>query len=60
LIGQTLGCDANGGSSSWGVQMGDARLNTITFSSQEKNPPSPIDEDNYAELGSVITISTAP
>jgi hypothetical protein len=61
LIGQTLGCDANGGSSSWGVQMGDARLNTITFSSQEKTPPSPIDADNYAELGtSVITISTAP
>jgi hypothetical protein len=61
LIGQTLGCDANGGSSSWGVQMGDARLNTITFSSQEKNPPSPIDADNYSELStSVIIVSTAP
>jgi hypothetical protein len=61
LIGQTLGCDANGGSSSWGVQMGDARLNTITFSSQEKTPPSPIDADNYTELStSVIIVSTAP
>ena len=55
LIGQTLGCDANGGSGSWGVQMGDARLNTITFSSQEKNPPSPCDADTYAEISSVIT-----
>ena len=61
LLGETLGCDANGGSSSWGVQMGDARLNTITFSSQEKTPPSPIDADNYTELStSVIVVSTAP
>ena len=59
LIGQTLGCDANGGSSSWGVQMGDARLNTITFSSQEKLPPGIIDAETYTELESVITISPA-
>jgi len=55
LIGQTLGCDANGGSSSWGVQMGDARLNTITFSSQEKLPPAIIDANSAASIAMVIT-----
>ena len=55
LIGETLGCDANGGSSSWGVQMGDARLNTLTFMSSEPNPPTPVDADNYSEISSVIT-----
>jgi hypothetical protein len=59
LIGATLGCDANGGSSAWGVQMGDARLNTLTFMSSEPNPPMAVDADTYAELGSVITIQTA-
>jgi len=55
LIGETLGCDANGGSSSWGVQMGDARLNTLTFMSSEPLPPAPVDADNYAEMSSVVT-----
>jgi hypothetical protein len=55
LIGETLGCDANGGSSAWGVQMGDARLNTLTFMSSEPNPPAPVDADNYSEISSVIT-----
>jgi hypothetical protein len=55
LIGETLGCDANGGSSSWGVQMGDARLNTITFSSQEKLPPGIVDASSAASIALVIT-----
>lgn len=55
LIGETLGCDANGGSSSWGVQMGDARLNTLTFMSSEPLPPAPVDADNFAEMSSVVT-----
>ena len=55
LIGETLGCDANGGSSAWGTQMGDARLNTLTFTSSEPNPPAPVDADNYSEISSVIT-----
>lgn len=59
LIGATLGCDANGGTSSWGVQMGDARLFTLTFMSSEPNPPMAVDADNYSELGTVITIVTA-
>jgi hypothetical protein len=54
LLGETLGCDANGGSSSWGVQMGDARLNTITFSSQEKLPPSIVDANSMASIELVI------
>jgi hypothetical protein len=54
-----LGCDANGGTSSWGVQMGDARLNTLTFMSSEPNPPMSVDADTYAELStSVITVVT--
>jgi hypothetical protein len=58
LIGETLGCDANGGSSSWGVQMGDARLNTLTLMSSEPNPPAPVDADNYAELTpAIITVA---
>ena len=57
LLGETLGCDANGGTSSWGVQMGDARINTITFSSMEPYLPTPVDADNYGEMSSVITIS---
>ena len=59
LIGETLGCDANGGSSAWGTQMGDARLNTLTFMSSEPNPPMSVDADTYAELStSVITVVT--
>lgn len=58
LIGETLGCDANGGTSSWGVQMGDARLNTLTLMSSEPLPPAPVDADNYAELTpSIITVA---
>jgi hypothetical protein len=57
LIGETLGCDANGGTSSWGVQMGDARLNTLTFMSSEPLPPAPCDADNYAEMGSIVTVA---
>ena len=57
LIGETLGCDANGGTSSWGVQMGDARLNTLTFMSSEPLPPAPVDADNYAEMSSVVTVA---
>jgi hypothetical protein len=52
-----LGCDANGGTSSWGVQMGDARLNTLTFMSSEPLPPAPVDADNYAEMSSVVTVA---
>jgi hypothetical protein len=57
LLGETLGCDANGGSMSWGVQMGDARINTITFQSMEPLPPGIVDADTYAEMGQVVTIS---
>jgi hypothetical protein len=57
LLGETLGCDANGGTSSWGVQMGDARLFTMTLSSMEPYLPTPVMADDYADMGSVITIS---
>jgi hypothetical protein len=46
---------ANGGSSAWGTQMGDARLNTLTFMSSEPLPPAPVDADNYTEIKLVVT-----
>jgi hypothetical protein len=35
--------------------MGDARLNTITFSSQEKLPPAIVDASSAASIALVIT-----
>jgi hypothetical protein len=57
LLGETLGADANGGSMSWGVQMGDARINTITFQSMEPLPPAIVDAESYSDMSSVVTIS---
>lgn len=58
LVGETLGADANGGTSSWGVQMGDARINTITLSAMEPYLPTPVDAENYADMANVITIAS--
>lgn len=57
LLGETLGADANGGTMSWGVQMGDARINTITFQSMEPQPPAIVDAESYSDMSSVVTIS---
>ncbi len=45
-----------GGTLSWGTQMGDARLNTLTFIGSETLPPAPVDAETYAEVLSVITV----
>ena len=58
LLGETLGADANGGSLSWGVQMGDARINTITFQSMEPTPPAIVDAESYSDMLSVVTIAS--
>jgi len=58
LLGEVNGCDANGGTLSWGVQLGDAHLYTLTFQSMEKNPPAIVDAETYAEMESVITIAS--
>lgn len=57
LLGEELGCDANGGTESWGTQMGDARLNTITFQSMEKNPPAMVLGAGPSDVnGTVVTL----
>jgi hypothetical protein len=56
LLGADEGCDSTGGTLSWGTQMGDARLNTLTFIGSETLPPAPVDAETYAEVLSVITV----
>jgi hypothetical protein len=56
LLGEDEGCDSTGGSLSWGTQMGDARLNTLTFVGSEKAAPTPVDAETYAEVLTVITV----
>lgn len=58
LIGETLGVDASAGTSAWGVQMGDARLHTITMDSMEPLLPSAVDAASYSDVESVITIAS--
>lgn len=57
LLGETEGMDANGGSQSWGVQMGDARINTITLQGMEKKKLSIVDAESYSDMSTVITIA---
>jgi hypothetical protein len=56
LLGSDEGCDSTGGTLSWGTQMGDARLNTLTFIGSETLPPAPVDAETYAEVLTVITV----
>lgn len=56
LLGEELGCDANGGTHSWGAELGDARLNTITLVSREKTPPALVAGSSPSDIeGTVIT-----
>ena len=57
LLGENEGCDADGGSISFGVQMNDARLNTITFKSMEKTPPALVTGSQPSDInGTVVTL----
>jgi hypothetical protein len=57
LIGETEGMDATTDTASWGVQMGDARLNTIVLVGMEKVERSIVDAATYTDVLSVITIA---
>lgn len=58
LLGEKLGCDATTGTHSWGAQVGDARLNTITMVCTEKNPPALLDAAEPADVnGTIVTLS---
>jgi hypothetical protein len=57
LIGETEGMDATTDTASWGVQMGDARLNTIVLVGMEKIERAVVDAATYSDISSVITIS---
>lgn len=57
LLGESEGMDANGGTQSWGVQMGDARINTITLQGMEKNKLAIVDASNYSDMSTVVDIA---
>jgi hypothetical protein len=58
LLGETEGMDANAGTQSWGAQMGDARINTITLQGMEKNKLAVVDASSYADMSTVVTIAS--
>jgi len=49
--------DATTDVESWGTQMGDARLNTVTLVGMETTPKTIVDAASYSDMGSVITIA---
>ena len=57
LLGEVEGMDATTDTESWGTQMGDARLNTVTLVGMETTPKTIVDAASYSDMGSVITIA---
>lgn len=58
LLGETEGMDATTNVGTWGTQMGDARLNTITLVGMEPLPQAIVDAESYSDMSSVITIAS--
>ena len=58
LLGETEGMDATTNVGTWGTQMGDARLNTITLVGMEPLPQAVVDAESYSDMSSVITIAS--
>lgn len=58
LLGETEGMDATTNVGTWGTQMGDARLNTITLVGMEPMPQAIVDAESYSDMSSVITIAS--
>lgn len=58
LLGETEGMDATTNVGTWGTQMGDARLNTITLVGMEPTPQAIVDAESYSDMSSVITIAS--
>jgi hypothetical protein len=58
LLGENEGMDATTDVESWGTQMGDARLNTITLVGMETAPKAVVDAESYADMATVVTIAS--
>jgi len=58
LLGEDEGMDATTDVESWGTQMGDARLNTITLVGMETAPKAVVDAESYADMATVVTIAS--
>ena len=58
LIGETEGMDATTDTGSWGVQMGDARLNTIVLTGMERSERAIVDAESYSDMSTVVTIAS--
>jgi hypothetical protein len=56
LVGETEGMDATTDGGSWGVQMGDARLNTIVLVGMEKSQRAIVDAESYSDMSTVVAI----
>ena len=57
LLGETEGMDATTDTGSWGVQMGDARLNTIVLVGMEKIERAIVDAATYKDIETVIAVT---
>ena len=58
LLGETEGMDATTDVESWGTQMGDARLNTITLVGMEPTPKAIVDAESYSDMSTVVTLAS--
>lgn len=58
LLGEVEGMDATTDVESWGTQMGDARLNTVTLVGMETTPKTIVDAASYSDMESVVTIAS--
>jgi len=58
LLGEAEGMDATTDVESWGTQMGDARLNTVTLIGMETTPKAVVDAESYADMATVVTIAS--
>lgn len=60
LLGEDYGADATTGAENWGANLGDPRTYSVTFISQEANPPRPLNSTTYAGLSTIFTPDVTP
>jgi hypothetical protein len=56
LLGENEGLDATTDVKSWGTQMGDANLYTVTLVGMEKNSKAIVDAETYSDMSTVVTV----
>lgn len=56
LLGENEGLDATTDVKSWGTQMGDANLYTVTLVGTEKNSKAIVDAETYSDMSTVVTV----